>query len=121
MVTEMPRVAKTAKEDEQTNAAELERPDPAQREGPKLNRKGSSTLSVLAALLASSAAGVNKTSKTLQQVQMWSSHAMLDAKLLPKVNAEATVPKPYQQHKLHDQLHGTGICGQNSSMACWHT
>jgi hypothetical protein len=59
----MPRVAKTAKDDEQTNAAELERPDPAQREGPKLNSKESSTLSLLVAFLARSAAGTNRTSK----------------------------------------------------------
>ncbi len=60
----MPRVAKTAKEDEQTNAAELERPDPAQRAGPKLNSKESSTPSLLTAFLARSAAGTNKNSKT---------------------------------------------------------
>ena len=60
----MPRVAKAAKDDEQTNAAELERPDPAQREGPKLNSGESSTLSLLVAFLARSAAGTNRTSKT---------------------------------------------------------
>ncbi len=58
----MPRVAKTAKDDEQTNAAELERPDPAQREGPKLNSK-EAALSLLVAFLARSAAGTNRTSK----------------------------------------------------------
>ena len=89
LVTGMPRVAKTANEDEQTNAAELERPDPAQREGPKLNRKESSTSSLLPAFLARSAAGVDSTSKTLQLVQMRSLRAMLDAKWLPKVTGEA--------------------------------